>query len=305
MTKHVREITAISSSRPTMEGAGVHLHRAFGFQNPERHDPFLLLDDFRSDQPEDYLAGFPWHPHRGIETITYMLDGHVEHGDSMGNSGKVQAGEVQWMTAGRGIIHQEMPKPDQNGHMGGFQLWTNLPAAKKMITPRYQEFTHSDFPRAKLEGGASAAVICGECGPARGPVVDVEIAPSFFDVTVPAAACTRLTTQPDHTVLAYVFAGSGYFDEKHNPAGWEVRQDGYTEQLTDARLGNRKLIYFGPGHEIKVTAAAGDQDLRFLLIMGKPLKEPIAWRGPIVMNTREELNTAFKELDDGTFTNTS
>ncbi len=296
----VREVIGVSRSRPVIEGAGVHLRRAFGFHDTQLHDPFLLLDDFRGDRPDQYLAGFPWHPHRGIETITYMLEGSVEHGDSIGNSGTIRAGEVQWMTAGRGIIHQEMPKPGPHGRMGGFQLWANLPAAEKMIAPRYQEFAASEFPRVSLEGGATATVVCGSLGDARGPVTDVAIAPLFLDVAVPSGATVRLPTPPRHNALAYVFEGTGYFDSRRNPAAWEIRQDGYTERFRDARLGDGTLVRFGPGETIEAESVAS-QTLRFLLVAGQPLNEPVAWGGPIVMNTREELETAFRQLEENTF----
>ncbi len=279
----IREVIGVSKSRPVTEGAGVHLRRAFGFGDTALYDPFLLLDDFRGDRPEDYLAGFPWHPHRGIETITYMLEGSVEHGDSIGNKGTIRAGEVQWMTAGRGIIHQEMPKPGPEGRMGGFQLWANLPATDKMIAPRYQEYGAAEFPCVSFADGVSAIIVCGTLGDVSGPVSNVQIAPLFLDVTVPAGARIRIPTPPQHNAFAYVFAGSGFFDDKR-----ETLQD------------NRSLIRFGPGKEVESTAAEG-QALRFLFFAGKPLREPVAWGGPIVMNTREELETAFRQLDDKTF----
>lgn len=298
---YLREIVTVSQSRPTREGAGVHLRRAFGFQDPQRHDPFLLLDDFRCSQPDQFLAGFPWHPHRGIETITYMLEGSVEHGDSLGNKGVIGSGEVQWMTAGGGIIHQEMPKPNAQGRMGGFQLWANLPAAQKMIPPRYQEFAADDFPVASLDHGASATVICGTLNGARGPVRDVEVDPAFFDVTVQPGARTQIPTPPAHQALAYVFQGRGWFDAVRDPSAWENHSDDDTSRLEDARLGNHTLIRFGPGDAIAVEAAGTDVPLRFLCIMGSPLREPIAWGGPIVMNTREQLKAAYRELEAGTF----
>lgn len=297
---NIRKVVSLSTSRPTQEGAGVHLRRAFGFHDPERFDPFLLLDDFRSDDPRKFLAGFPWHPHRGIETITYMLEGAVEHGDSIGNKGVIQAGGVQWMTAGRGIIHQEMPKSNASGHMGGFQLWSNLPASRKMMEPRYQEFTQADFPVADWEGGASIVMVCGTLGDFSGPVDGVESEPIFCDVTVPPDARIRIPTPPGHTVLAYIFEGQGFFDDRHSPLGWEIRQDGYTDRIQDARLQNHHLALFGEGDALHIESdeRAG---VRFLLMMGNPLQEPIAWGGPIVMNTREELETAFRQLDEGTF----
>ena len=295
-----REIVGVGRSRPTMEGAGVHLHRAFGFHDTGMFDPFLLLDDFRGERQEEFVAGFPWHPHRGIETITYMLEGSVEHGDSLGNKGVIRPGEVQWMTAGSGIIHQEMPKPDANGRMGGFQLWANLPAARKMIPPRYQEFGRDDFPVAKLDGGAQAIVVCGQLAGVEGPVNAVAVTPGFSDVTVPAGCRVALPTPPDHNAIAYVFEGQAFLDERRNPGAWEVRSDGYTERRTDALLDNHTLVRFGPGAEIRVETLP-DGPVRFMLMTGRPLGESVAWGGPIVMNTREELQTAFRELEAGTF----
>lgn len=296
----IRDVTAISVSKPVLEGAGVRLRRAFGFNDAWRYDPFLLLDDFRGGDPEDYIAGFPWHPHRGIETITYMLEGSVEHGDSIGNQGTIRAGQVQWMTAGRGIIHQEMPRPGQGGRMGGFQLWANLPAKSKMIAPRYQEYSAADFPVAGLGGGASAIVICGEIDGQAGPVSDVEIKPSFFVLTVPAGTTVRLPTPSGHNVLAYVFGGEGFFDVKRDPTAWEILRDGYTERLSHARLGNRTLICFSDGDSLQIEATGSDA-LQCLIMAGQRLREPIAWGGPIVMNTRAELQTAFQQLEDNTF----
>ncbi len=299
---HPREIIGIAHSRPTLEGAGVHLRRAFGFHDTALFDPFLLLDDFRGDRPEQFVAGFPWHPHRGIETITYMFEGSVEHGDSLGNRGTIRAGDVQWMTAGRGIIHQEMPKPDACGRMGGFQLWANLPADRKMIAPRYQEFGREALPRANLDGGAHAIVVCGRLGGVEGPVNAVAAAPGFFDIAAPAGRRIALPTPAEHNALAYVFVGRARFEEPCDPRRWEVRDDGYTARITEPWLGDHTLIRFGPGDEIRVET--GDAPVRFLLMTGRPLREPIAWGGPIVMNTREELETAFRQLDDGTFLDT-
>jgi hypothetical protein len=278
----------------------VQLRRAFGFHDTALFDPFLLLDDFRGDRPEQFIAGFPWHPHRGIETITYMLEGSVEHGDSLGNEGFIRPGEVQWMTAGRGIIHQEMPKPNDRGRMGGFQLWANLPAAKKMIPPRYQEFGRDDFPVAPLDGGARAVVVCGTLGGREGPVNSVAVAPGFFDVSAPAGSKFELATSPDHNAIAYVIDGRAYFDERRDPRAWEIRDDGYTRRSPDPMPGNHTLIRFGPGDAVRVETGPIDP-VRFLLMTGRPLREPVAWGGPIVMNTREELQTAFRQLEDGTF----
>jgi len=295
-----REIIGIGKSRPTLEGAGVHLRRAFGFHDSDLFDPFLLLDDFRGDDPAQYTAGFPWHPHRGIETITYMLEGSVEHGDSLGNRGVIRPGEVQWMTAGRGILHQEMPKPDAKGRMGGFQLWANLPAAKKMIPPRYQEFGRGDFPEVELEGGARAIIVCGRLGGKTGPVDAVAIDPGFFDLSLPAGSRTVIPAPADHNAVAYIFEGSAYFDDRREPGSWELRDDGYTDRQNDALLGNHTLVRFGRGDAIAVETAAGEP-VRFLLMTGLPLREPVAWGGPIVMNTRAELRQAFEALDNGTF----
>lgn len=276
-----RSVTAISTSVPTIEGAGVHLKRAFGFHNPERQDPFLLLDDFRSDTPAHYLKGFPWHPHRGIETITYMLQGDVEHGDSLGNGGIISDGDVQWMTAGGGIIHQEMPKGDKNGAMHGFQLWLNLPAGEKMCPPRYRGITAGEIPEVALENGATIKVICGRVGETVGPVGGITTDPDYLDISLPAGVGYSHPTRSGYTVIAYVIGGSGRF----SPSGTEC--------------GNTTLVLFSDGDEMQVQA--GSQGLRFLFFSGKPLREPIAWRGPIVMNSEEEIIQAFMEYHNGTF----
>ncbi|MCK4509358.1 MAG: pirin family protein [Desulfuromonadales bacterium] len=277
-----RKIKRVSTSMPTMEGAGVHLHRAFGNNDVPLFDPFLLFDDFRSDTPEHYEKGFPWHPHRGIETITYMLKGHAEHGDSLGNKGVIGSGDVQWMTAGSGIIHQEMPKGDSEGKMEGFQLWANLRAADKMMHPRYRDISAEKIPSVTLDGGATVKVICGQVGDIRGPVGDVMIEPEYLDVRLPPNTVFVHPTPEDHTVFAYVHAGSGRFDEMSND-----------------ELGNKSLVLFEPGEQVMITA--GDEELCFLLVGGKPLGEPVAWRGPIVMNTQEELQQAFEEYRNDTF----
>ena len=278
-----RKIMRTGKSRQTLEGAGVRLHRAFGSQQEAvLFDPFLLLDDFRSDRRSDFIEGFPWHPHRGIETITYVLKGRVEHGDSLGNAGTIGDGDVQWMTAGNGIIHQEMPKGDEDEHMWGFQLWANLPAKQKMMEPRYRDITSAMIPEVKLEGGVVVKVVCGNVGNVRGPVGDIMIKPEYLDVALPPGSVFTHPTKREHTVIAYVFEGSASFGEG------------------DADVfGNRSLLLFDDGDQ--VVARAGDEAARFLLISGKPLKEPIAWHGPIVMNTREEIETAFAELEAGTF----
>lgn len=277
-----RQVNRISTATPILEGAGVHLNRAFANADAELFDPFLLLDDFRSDTPEHYLKGFPWHPHRGIETITYVIKGDVEHGDSLGNKGEISCGDVQWMTAGSGIIHQEMPKGDAEGRMHGFQLWANLPAVDKMMPPRYRDIKASEIPSLTLDSGATLKVICGRIGDVHGPVEDVQIAPEYLDVCLPAGTSFVHPTPKGHSVFAYVHGGVGCFDEESKDP-----------------CGNRTLILFGDGEQISVTA--GDEELRFLLVSGKPLREPIAWGGPIVMNTREELELAFKEFQNGNF----
>lgn len=279
----MRPVQRINRARPTIEGAGVHLQRAFGFGDPAEFDPFLLLDDFRGDSPRDYSAGFPWHPHRGIETITYVLAGTVEHSDSIGNKGVIGAGDVQWMTAGSGIIHQEMPKGDDAGRMHGFQLWANLPAALKMTPPRYQEVKADAIPVVTEPGGVSVRVICGSYDGVAGPVSSVAAEPSYFDISLSPGAEKRFEVPPDRNVFAYVIAGSAEFGEA--PGSREA--------------GNRMLVLFGPGSAIE--ARAGTEGVRFLLASGKPLREPVAWRGPIVMNTDDELRQAFAELGNGTF----
>jgi quercetin 2,3-dioxygenase len=278
----IRGVRALHESTPTLEGAGVRLRRAFGFGGGGELDPFLLLDDFRGDQPQDYLAGFPWHPHRGIETITYVLEGKVEHGDSLGNQGAIGPGDVQWMTAGSGIIHQEMPKGDASGRMGGFQLWANLPRSHKMMEPRYRDVQAAEIPEAALPGGARARVIAGELGGTRGPVRDVVIEPLYLDLTMPPGTELTLDAPPGHTVFAYVIEGRAAFDAKR------------AQQVP-----NRTLVTFDAGESVSVATAK--DAARFLFVAGKPLGEPVAWRGPIVMNTDEELETAFRELRNDTF----
>ncbi len=285
----VRQVKRISRSKPTMEGAGVHLHRAFGFGNTTDFDPFLLLDDFRNDRPQEYLAGFPWHPHRGIETITYVLAGTVEHGDSMGNRGVIAAGDIQWMTAGSGIIHQEMPQGDAAGRMYGFQLWANLPASLKMTPPRYQGIAAADVPIVGDADGMEVRIVCGRYGNTAGPVEGVAANPTYLDVSIPAGLAGKTRSFPvdaQHNAFAYVFSGSGKFG-----SGSGLHSQDEAE--------NRSLVQFDSGDEIVV--AAGGKGVRFLLVAGKPLREPVAWNGPIVMNTQSELRQAFQELEDGTF----
>jgi redox-sensitive bicupin YhaK (pirin superfamily) len=278
----VRKINKVWTSKPTIEGAGVHLKRAFGNNEVPLFDPFLMLDDFRSNNPDHYRAGFPWHPHRGIETITYVLNGDVEHGDSMGNKGVISSGDTQWMTAGSGIIHQEMPRGDYEGRMEGFQLWANLPRSHKMMEPRYRDIKSAQVPEVALENGAKIKVICGRVGEHEGPVRGIIIDPEYLDVTVPAKAEFKHPTKRGHTVFAYVIEGQGHFDEtKEHP------------------IGNGMVCLYADGDHIAVTTA--EKPVRFLLISGKPIGEPVAWNGPIVMNSDEELQLAFEEYQNGTF----
>jgi len=295
----VRPIKTVTPTKATLEGAGVKLQRAFGFGNTSEFDPFLLLDDFRNDNPADYVAGFPWHPHRGIETITYVLAGTVEHGDSLGNRGNLGAGDVQWMTAGRGILHQEMPKGDDRGRMHGFQLWANLPAALKMTAPRYQDVAGKDIPTVVDDDGTAVRVICGEFWGKKGPIEGVAADPRYLDVSVAPGQKKRLAVETSRHAFAYVFAGSGSFRDASDPQGvlTEEVATGATRRAGD--IGNRSLVLFDRGDEVVVQA--GDQGIRFLLVSGKPLEEPVAWHGPIVMNTNEELRQAFAELQNGTF----
>jgi quercetin 2,3-dioxygenase len=295
----LRPIKRLVKAKPTLEGAGVHLRRAFGFGNTTDFDPFLLLDDFRNDRPEDYLAGFPWHPHRGIETITYVLAGTVEHGDSMGNSGVIAAGDVQWMTAGRGIIHQEMPKGDPDGRMHGFQLWANLPAALKLTKPRYQGVQAGDIPVVTDDDGTRARIVCGSFWGRTGPVDEVAIEPVYLDVSVPAGRRKTLLVETSRNAFAYVFAGSGKFCNASAPLAVPTEGAGWSDAAPPSQADDRTLVLFDRGDE--VTVQAGDQGVRFLLVSGKPLAEPVAWYGPIVMNTQEELRQAFAELQQGTF----
>ena len=277
--KNSRKFKMKLTRKPAIEGAGVHLNRVFGFSESPQLDPFLMLDDFRSDNPEHYIKGFPWHPHRGIETITYVTKGDVEHGDSLGNQGIISTGDVQWMTAGSGIIHQEMPKGDPQGAMHGFQLWANLPAAQKMMSPRYRGITADQIPEVKLEDGIKVNVIAGSIGGARGPMDDIVIDPEYFDCSVPAGQTFVHRTNPAYTAFIYAIEGVG-------------------ETGGDA-IENGTLVLFDEGDQLAVSAAG--EPLRFLLLTGKPLNEPVAWRGPIVMNTQAELETAFQEYREGTF----
>jgi quercetin 2,3-dioxygenase len=296
----IRPVRSIVQSKPTLEGAGVKLRRAFGFGETSEFDPFLLLDDFRNDNPSDYLKGFPWHPHRGIETITYMLAGEVEHGDSLGNKGKMGAGDVQWMTAGSGILHQEMPKGDAQGRMHGFQLWANLPSALKMTEPRYQDIPAKAIPEVIDDDGTRVRVVCGDFWGKKGPVEGVAADPRYLDIFVPQGKRKTLPVELDRHAFAYVFEGAGSFSDASKPFGVLTEKDTPSgEALVRERTGNRSLVLFDSGDEI--TVQAGDEGIRFLLVSGKPIEEPVAWYGPIVMNTKAELQTAVNELNAGTF----
>jgi redox-sensitive bicupin YhaK (pirin superfamily) len=295
----LRPVSRVIVSKPTIEGAGVHLRRAFGFGSTEDFDPFLLLDDFRNDVPEDYLAGFPWHPHRGIETITYVLAGTVDHGDSMGNRGSIGAGDIQWMTAGSGIIHQEMPKGDEAGRMHGFQLWANLPAALKMTAPRYQEVKSSDIPEVTDDDGTQVRVVCGSFWGKKGPVDGIAADPIYLDVAVPSGRRKRLPIETTRHAFAYVFAGNGKFCNASGPLAVPTEGIKWLDTAPPADADNRSLVLFDRGDELEVQA--GENGIRFLLVSGKPLQEPVAWYGPIVMNTQQELRQAFEDLEKGTF----
>ncbi|MGD0547329.1 MAG: pirin family protein [Terracidiphilus sp.] len=295
----LRPVKQIFETKPTVEGAGVKLQRAFGFGKTAEFDPFLLLDDFRSDNPADYLAGFPWHPHRGIETITYVLAGEVAHGDSLGNKGRMTAGDVQWMTAGSGILHQEMPRGDAQGRMHGFQLWANLPAALKMTNPRYQDIPASAIPEVTEDDGTKARIIVGEFWGKKGPVEGVAADPHYVDISVPPGKTKRIQVETTRNAFAYVFAGAGSFRDASAPQAvlTESAVDPAATPVYDAQ--NHSLVLFDRGDEIVVQA--GPEGIRFLLVSGKPLEEPVAWYGPIVMNSQEELRQAARELQDGTF----
>ncbi|MGD0420042.1 MAG: pirin family protein [Xanthobacteraceae bacterium] len=296
----IRPVKRIVSSKPTIEGAGVHLRRAFGFGDTTEFDPFLLLDDFRNDRPDEYRVGFPWHPHRGIETITYVLAGNVEHGDSLGNRGNLGSGDVQWMTAGRGILHQEMPQGDTQGRMHGFQLWANLPSSLKMTAPRYQDIKAGEIPEIVDDDGTRVRIVCGDFQGKRGPVDGVAADPRYLDISVPPGKRKTLAVELERHAFAYVFEGSGNFRAASQPFGvLTEKTDGANEILVREQTGNRSLVLFDSGDE--VTVQAGDEGIRFLLVSGKPLKEPVAWYGPIVMNTQAELQQAVSELRRGTF----
>ena len=298
----IRAIREIIKAQPAIEGAGVKLHRGFGFGKTDEFDPFLLFDDFRNDVPADYLAGFPWHPHRGIVTITYVLSGSVEHGDSLGNRGSLNSGDVQWMTAGRGILHQEMPRGDSAGKMHGFQLWANLPSSLKMTEPRYQDVISAEIPEVVDDDGTKVRIICGEFWGKKGPVDGIAADPSYLDIAVLPGQKKTFKVETSRHAFAYVFEGSGSFRDASPPTGVLTESVGVNGVAADAMFdnsGNRSLILFDSGDE--VTVRAGDNGIRFLLVSGKPIQEPVAWYGPIVMNTQDELRRALSELRDGTF----
>ena len=276
----IRKISKSWKGTRTVDGAGVKLTRIFSNNETRELDPFLLLDQFGSKNPEDYLAGFPWHPHRGIETVTYMIRGEVEHGDSLGNKGVIRSGDIQWMTAGSGIIHQEMPKRYE-GESFGFQLWVNLPSKKKMCEPKYRGLVAKDLPEIEISKGVRAKVIAGKAGKKQGPVRDLAVDITYIDFTLDPGALLVQDTDEAHTAFAYVFEGDVKFGEN----GGSSSAPG--------------IVLFGKGKTVKATA--GKKGARFMLATGKPLREPIAWGGPIVMNTEEELELAFEELRNGTF----
>jgi len=296
----IRAVKQISQAAPTLEGAGVHLHRGFGFGKTNEFDPFLLFDDFRGDRPADYIAGFPWHPHRGIETITYVLAGTVEHGDTLGNRGSISAGDVQWMTAGSGIYHQEMPTGDTEGRMHGFQLWANLPAQYKMVTPRYQDVKSQDIAEVIDDDGTRVRIVCGEFWGKTGAVDGIAADPTYLDISVPPGKRKVLPVALERHAFAYVFAGSGSFRDASAPLAVLTDMTGELDETPiRTTTGNRSLVLFDRGDEVVVQA--GDEGIRFLLVSGKPIEEPVAWYGPIVMNTQAELQDAFNELKQGTF----
>ena len=295
----IRAVKRIQQSQPTLEGAGVHLRRAFGFGDTAETDPFLLFDDFRNERPADYIKGFPWHPHRGIETITYVLTGTVMHGDSLGNAGTLGAGDIQWMTAGRGILHQEMPQGDPAGRMHGFQLWANLPSSLKMTTPRYQDIAAPDVPEVTDDDGTRVRGVCGSFWGRRGPVEGVAADPSYVDISVPPGKRRTFEVDARRNAFAYVFEGSGTFRDASEPRGVLTDTPGPVENIVREPAGDRSLVLFDSGDEIVVQA--GEHGIRFLLVSGKPIQEPVAWYGPIVMNTRDELRQAVEDLERGTF----
>lgn len=295
-----RPITSVQKAVPTMEGAGVHLHRVFGFDGTNEADPFLLLDDFRNDVPEAYERGFPWHPHRGIETITYVLEGEVEHSDSLGNQGLLGPGSVQWMTAGSGILHQEMPKGNLKGQMHGFQLWANLPSSLKMTAPRYQDIQGKDVPVITDDDGTVVRIITGKFWGKAGPVDGIAADPLYLDISIPPNTRRSLPVDTYANTFAYVFAGAAHFDDASQPLGVRIEKEVAGQELNIRDMsGNRSLVRFGTGDEIVVSS--GEDGVRFLLVSGQPIQEPVAWHGPIVMNTQAELQHAMRDLNNGTF----
>jgi quercetin 2,3-dioxygenase len=297
--RKIRKIKKILKSKSTIEGAGVHLKRAFGYPQVPLLDPFLLLDDFHSNHPDDYIQGFPWHPHRGIETITYVLYGKVEHGDSMGNKGTIHSGDIQWMTAGSGIIHQEMPKGQKDGLMWGFQLWANLPASHKMMDPRYRDVKREQIPEVTLHQGTKIKIICGEVDGVKGPVQGIVIDPEYLDITVPSKSNFIRPVKKGHTVFAYVIEGKGTFDPARDSYAYEMEGANYFDFKRDCFMSSETLILFDEGDEVVISTE--EKPVRFLLISGKPIGEPVAWYGPVVMNSQEELKIAFEEYQNGTF----
>jgi len=295
----IRPVARLAKAKPTLEGAGVHLHRAFGFGATAEFDPFLLLDDFRNERPEDYQAGFPWHPHRGIETITYVLAGSVEHADSIGNRGAIEAGDIQWMTAGRGILHQEMPRGDPRGRMHGFQLWANLPASQKMTAPRYQEIKSVEIPEVTDDDGTRVRVVCGEMWGRRGPVEGIAAEATYVDIAVPPGVLKTIPIDATRHAFAYVFEGSAKFCNASEPLAVPTEGMGWADTTLATEADDRSLVLFDSGSEIRVQA--GERGVRFLLVSGRPLREPVAWYGPIVMNTQDELRQAYRQLRDGSF----
>ena len=296
----IRAVKSISEAIKTMEGAGVELYRAFGFTDPTELDPFLLFDDFRNDNPLSFEKGFPWHPHRGIETITYVLEGNVDHADSLGNSGSLGAGDIQWMTSGSGILHQEMPKGNSKGQMHGFQLWANLPSELKMTNPRYQDVNSGEIPEIFEDDGTRVKVIVGSFWGKTGPVDGIAADPQYLDIYVPPGVKKTFPVDTYRKTFAYIFDGSGAFDSASIPTGVLLEKEIRGEELNIRDMsGNRTLVSFDTGDF--VTVQAGENGIRFLLISGKPIQEPVAWHGPVVMNTREELVQAFDELKNGTF----
>ncbi len=296
----IRPVKSEHLAQPTMEGAGVHLHRAFGFHDPKALDPFLLFDDFRNEDPAQFQNGFPWHPHRGIETITYVLSGSVEHGDSLGNEGVLGAGDVQWMTAGSGIMHQEMPHGNASGQMHGFQLWANLPRDLKMTQPRYQDVEAKEIPEILEDDGTRVKVIVGSFWGQTGPVDGIAADPQYLDIYVPPGVKKTFPVDLYRRAFAYVFEGAGMFRDASDPQGVLLEKEVRGEEVNIRDLsGNRTLIQFDTGDA--VTVQAGEEGIRFLLVSGKPIEEPVAWHGPIVMNTPDEIQQAMRDLNNGTF----